>query len=438
LRSKPSEEDCLRQSTIGEMTISGHKLVEGVLVSNRRTFLKTGAAAGAATLLPATSMQVHANTEGVKSYHRLGRTDLEVSDISFGTTRLRSGTESLVDYAIDKGINYFDCAESYARGQAETVLGNALKGGKRENVYVVSKSMLRPDTSAAEMMRRLEESLGRLQTDYVDIYMSHAVNDVAVVANPEWVKFVDQAKAQGKIRFSGISGHGGYLIDCVDYALDNDMIDVMLTAYNFGQDPKFYEGLTRRFDWVATQEELPRVIKKAKSKDVGVVAMKTLMGARMNDMRPYEKNGSTFSQAAFKWVLANQDVDALIITMGEKQQIDEFLGASGAQEVAAHEVELLQRYAILNGGTHCRQACNACEGACPYEVPIADVMRTRMYATDYQDLEFAREEYAMLGSGASACLSCSGQPCQDACPNGLEIDKLCAPTHRMLTSERLA
>ena len=407
-------------------------------MSNRRTFLKTSAAAGAASLLPVTSSTVHANTEGVKSYHRLGRTGLEVSDISFGTTRLRPGTENLVHYAMDKGINYFDCAESYARGEAENVLGNALKGGKRQQVYVVSKAMLEPDTSATQMMQRLDDSLQRLQTDYVDIYMNHAVNDVAVVSNPEWVKFIDQAKAQGKIRFSGISGHGGYLIDCVDYALDNDLIDVMLTAYNFGQDPKFYEGLTRRFDWVATQDDLPRVIKKAKSKDVGVVAMKTLMGARMNDMRSYEKSGSTFAQAAFKWVLSNQDVDALIITMGEKEQIDEFLGASGAQEVAAHEVELLQRYALLNGGTHCRQACNECESSCPYGVPIADVMRTRMYATDYQDLEFAREEYALLGSAASACLNCSGQPCQNACPHDIEIDKLCAPTHRMLSSERIA
>lgn len=407
-------------------------------MSNRRKFLKTGAVASAASLLPATSAAAQANAQGVKSYHRLGRTGLEISDISFGTTRLRSGTEHLVHHAMDKGINYFDSAESYARGQSEVVLGNALKNGKRQQVYIVSKAMLAPDTSATEMMERLDASLRRLQSDYVDIYMSHAVNDVEVIANPEWVKFVDKAKELGKIRYTGISGHGGYLIDCVDYALDNDLIDVMLTAYNFGQDPKFYEGLTRQFDWVATQPELPRAIKKAKSKDVGVVAMKTLMGARMNDMRPYEKGGSTFAQAALKWVLSNQDVDALIITMGEQQQIDEFLGASGAQEVAAHEVELLQRYALLNGGTQCKFACNTCESSCPYGVPIADVMRTRMYATDYKDLEFAREEYALLAGSASACLDCSGQPCQNACPHGLEIDKLCAPTHRMLSTERLA
>ena len=79
--------------------------------------------------------------------------------------------------------------------------------------------------------------------------------------------------------------------------------------------------------------------------------------------------------------------------------------------------------------------------ACPHDVPIADVLRTRMYATDYQDVDFARHEYALLGDAASACISCSGQPCQNACPNGIEINKLCAPTHRMLktrSGEQLA
>ena len=56
--------------------------------------------------------------------------------------------------------------------------------------------------------------------------------------------------------------------------------------------------------------------------DVGVVAMKTLMGARLNDMRPYEKDGSTYAQAAFKLVLSNPEVDALVITMKSIEEIN--------------------------------------------------------------------------------------------------------------------
>ena len=166
--------------------------------------------------------------------------------------------------------------------------------------------------------------------------------------------------------------------------------------------------------------------------------MKTLMGARLNDMRPYENQGATFAQAAFSWVLSNSDVDALIITMRSEADIDEYLGASGSSDVSTAERELLDQYAHLNGANYCKHACNMCSDSCPYGVPISDVLRTRMYATDYQDVEFAQEEYALLDVNASACLSCSGEPCQDACPNGIKIDELCAPTHRMLSTERLA
>ncbi|MEM7078278.1 MAG: aldo/keto reductase [Pseudomonadota bacterium] len=402
---------------------------------DRRAFLKTGAVAGAGSLLASTAhgqgeLAFPQNHE-VRSYKRLGKTELEISDISFGTSRLRRGEEHLIEHALERGINYFDTAEGYTRGQSENVLGKALKG-KRDQAYLVSKCMTRSNTRAERIMENLEASLQRLQTDYVDVFMNHAVNDTAVVANPEWAKFVERAKAQGKIRFTGVSGHAGHLIDCLDYAIDEDLVDVILAAYNFGQDPKFYEGLTSGIDWIATQPDLPRIIDKARAKDIGFVAMKTLMGARLNDMRPYEQGGHTFAQAAFKWVLSNPGVDALIITMKSTADIDEYLGASGATAVSSDDRRLLDRYATLNGANYCKHACNLCEGSCPYGVPISDVLRTRMYATDYQDVAFAQDEYALLTTNAAACLSCSGEPCQDACPNGLAIDELCAPTHRML------
>ena len=410
-------------------------------MSDRREFLKTTALLGAAGMVTsnvtARELAQQKGADGVQSYRRLGRTELMISDISFGTSRLRTGQEHLIDHALDRGINYFDSAEGYTRGQSERVIGNALKG-KRDKAFIVSKTISRSSTSAKKFMEDLEGSLRRLQMDYVDIYMNHAVNDVGVVGNPEWLAFADKAREQGKIRFTGISGHAGNLIDCIDYAVHENMVDVVLAAYNFGQDPKFYEGLTSGIDWVATQPDLPRVIKAAKAKDIGVVAMKTLMGARLNDMRPYENQGATFAQAAFSWVLSNSDVDALIITMRSEADIDEYLGASGSSDVSSAERALLDQYAHLNGANYCKHACNMCSDSCPYGVPISDVLRTRMYATDYQDVEFAQEEYALLDVNASACLSCSGEPCQDACPNGIKIDELCAPTHRMLSTERLA
>ena len=57
-------------------------------------------------------------------------------------------------------------------------------------------------------------------------------------------------------------------------------------------------------DWVATQQDLPRLLAKGKAKGVGVTVMKTLRGARLNDMRPYEKDDATYAQAALRWVLS--------------------------------------------------------------------------------------------------------------------------------------
>ena len=86
----------------------------------RRSFIKTGALTVASALLPGTaaasSTPSSARPAEVKSYGRLGRTELQVSDISFGSSRLRSGEEHLVEHAMAAGINYIDTAESYTRG----------------------------------------------------------------------------------------------------------------------------------------------------------------------------------------------------------------------------------------------------------------------------------------------------------------------------------
>ena len=214
-----------------------------------------------------------------------------------------------------------------------------------------------------------------------------------------------------------MSGHAGHLIECLDWGIDSGRFDVILCAYNFGQDPRFYQHYLRlRFRRDPGRSAAGH--EEGQAKGVGVVVMKTLRGARLNDMRPYEKDGATFSQAAFRWVLSNPDVDALIVSMTSSEQIDEYLGASGARASAAADIPLLQRYEHLNAASQCRQGCGICESSCPVGVEIGEVLRTRMYAVDYGDLRFARDEYALLGKGAEACLSCSAKPCATACVYG--------------------
>ncbi len=401
----------------------------------RRQFLQTGALAGIglAALPIRASAQSAKPGPRVQRYVTLGRTGMRISDVSFGASQLGSGEEHVVRHALDRGINYFDSADSYRGGDSETTIGEALRG-KRDQVFLTSKTYTSATDRRDSMMQSLEQSLRRLRTDHVDVYFNHAVNEVERLKNPEWKEFTTRAKQQGKIRFVGMSGHAGRLIECLDYAIDTDSVDVILVAYNFGQDPAFYQKFTRTFDFVARQPELPRVLAKAKAKNVGVVVMKTLMGARLNDMRPYEKGGATFSQAALRWVLSGKNVDALIISMTSTQGVDEFLGASGWQSTASADLPLLRRYASMHGTSQCRHGCQECLGACPARVQIGEVLRTRMYAVDYGDPVLARSEYALLGGGAAACLSCAAKPCQSACPHGLPVDRLIGPVHRMMTA----
>jgi predicted aldo/keto reductase-like oxidoreductase len=400
----------------------------------RREFLKSGALAGLGVGLTAVAGAASASIQPlpqVRRYVPLGRTGMKISDISFGADRLSPGEEDLIRHAFDLGINYFDTAETYRGGDSEIALGNALHG-KRDRVFLTSKTLAWPDTRKDAMMRALEDSLRRLQTSHVDVYFNHAVNDIERLKNPEWYEFAETARKQGKIRFTGVSGHAGHLIRCLDYAIDSGKFDVILCAYNFGQDRHFYQRLLNDFDMVARQPDLPRVLEKAHQHGVGVVVMKTLMGARLNDMRSYERGGATFAQAAFRWVLSNRNVDGLIVSMTSGALIEEYLAASGAQAADESDLPLLQRYARLNGSSYCRHACNACDGACPVGVEIADVMRTRMYAVDYRDLRMAREEYGRIACNAAACLTCTAKPCAGACPHGLRIDELTAPAHRLL------
>lgn len=394
---------------------------------DRRKFLKAGSGAalglaGVSTALRESQSQTtekrSARVPRIRRYARLGRTGLQVSDISLGSSS--TSDPDVIAHAFDRGVNFFDSAESYRWGNAEEAIGKALKG-RRDKVILTSKTKAGTGDSRGEIMKSLEGSLRRLQTDHVDIYFNHSINDVDRLRNQEWLEFTELAKRQGKIRFRGVSGHGRNLAEAIDFAIDNDIADVILVAYNFSQDPDFYDRLRHTFHWSAIQPELPRFLKKAKQKDVGVLAMKTLMGAKLNDMRPYERAGGTYSQAAFRWVLSDPNVDALLVSMSDIGRIDEYVAASGSTGLSGYDRELLERYAILQAGRYCQPGCNSCANACPQNVEIAEVLRTRMYDVDYRDRELARTDYAALGEGAAACISCTTQACLGSCPIGVPI-----------------
>ena len=403
-------------------------------IIGRREFLKAGVLAGVGVSILPLARAANASLETAPQVRRYSRSAAPGSRFPTSRSARSRLSPARKTWSVTHSIAASTTStrpKRYTDGESETTIGNALKG-KRDKVYLTSKQMAQADDKRDAMMQTLEGSLRRLQTDHVDVYFNHAVNDPARLKNPEWHEFAAQARKQGKIRFVGMSGHAGNLAECLELRDRQRPGRRNPVRAQFRPGPALLSALhaglrfRRATARVAAHHGKSQTARRRRGGD------ENPDGRALERYAPYESGGATFSQAAFRWVLSNQNVDALIVTMTSRQMIDEYLGASGARTTAAADLPLLNRYARINGDSQCRPACNECANACPYGVPIADVMRTRMYARDYGDMRFARSEYAMLASNAAACLTCEAKPCAGACPHGIATDVLLAPTHRML------
>ena len=149
-------------------------------------------------------------------YRRLGRTGLKVSELSLGTwvTFGRQVDDSmaheLVHAAYDHGINYFDCADMYAAGEAERLLGNAVQGLPRTALLLSSKAFWpsMPGINGRGLSRKhltesLHASLKRLNTDYLDLYFCHRYDPDTPIE--EVVRTMETFIQQGKILYWGTS-----------------------------------------------------------------------------------------------------------------------------------------------------------------------------------------------------------------------------------------
>ena len=149
-------------------------------------------------------------------YRKLGSSDLEVSEISLGSWLTYSGgveldqTRACTDAAFEAGINFFDTANVYGRGAAETAWGDILSGRPRDSYVLATKvwGQMSDDPgdrglSAAHIAKEIDASLRRLQTDHVDLYQAHRFDpDVPI---EETIEALQQVVAAGKARYLGFS-----------------------------------------------------------------------------------------------------------------------------------------------------------------------------------------------------------------------------------------
>jgi aryl-alcohol dehydrogenase-like predicted oxidoreductase len=145
----------------------------------------------------------------------LGKTGTQVSIIGVGGHTLATAKDEatsirIVHEAMAAGVNFMDNAACYHDGRSEEVMGKALAGGRRDKVFLMTKMCTHGKTKEVGM-RSLEDSLRRLQTGHLDLWMIHELNTMAEVdaafAKGGSVEALDEARKQGKVRYVGFTGH---------------------------------------------------------------------------------------------------------------------------------------------------------------------------------------------------------------------------------------
>jgi len=392
---------------------------------NRRQLLRGSALlAGAAAVGAGIGSVACAAAAPSPMRHRpLGTTGLQVSEIGFGGYPVDE--PETVRYAFERGITYFDTAHCYRGGRSEEVIGEGLRG-IRDKVVLTTKwcphHVGKPATKAS-FLAILDGSLKRLKTDHVDVVLNHEVGKssdgqgVARLQNPEIYEAFEVAKKAGKARFLGFSGHDPDLMSVMDWGIASGHFQVMLGRYSFLD----YPDQTKR-------------IAEAHRRGMGVVAMKTLAGAKGADLDRFRDRYTNFKQAALKWVLSNPHVSNLIISINSKRQVDDYTAASG-QKLAEADLAILAEYEATFSTEVCRFS-GACLDACPTDVRIADILRFSMYYHEYKQENRAVESYANLVASerAAHCLHCAGY-CEAACNYDLPIKSLLLRAHGALSGE---
>ncbi len=285
-------------------------------------------------------------------YRKLGTSSLEVSEVSFGCMSLGSDEQEnrqLISDAIDGGINLFDTADIYDNGRNEQMLGAALKG-KRTSVLIASKvgNRLRADGSGwdwaptrAYIIASIEDTLRRLQTDYLDLYQLHG----GTIDDPidEIIEAFELLKQQGKIRYYGISSIRPNVIR--EYIKRSSIVSVMMQ----------YSLLDRR-----PEEICFPLLEDARIGILvrGSVARGLLAGKPVAEYLKYNKldvhkmamavasissEARNQMQTAVRYVLQHEPVTSAVVGIRTPEQLRSALSVADTQALTAHELEYLNQ-----------------------------------------------------------------------------------------------
>jgi predicted aldo/keto reductase-like oxidoreductase len=339
-----------------------------------------------------------------------------------------------VQLALASGIGYIDSSESYSGGKAETTLGTVIeRTGKRKDVYLVTKNSsfrkVQGPGAAKIFEERLNKSLERLRTDYVDAYYLHGLTGAQIpLLFDDGVKAAFEGlKKAGKIRFAGLSCHDARLIEVVEAAAKCGWLDQIMIQYNF-----------RTMD----ADDMKRVIDVASKANLGLVAMKSQGGAgefkaKGGDPAQFPKfaqgieKGFNPHQAAIKAVLTDERFQVVVSEMTNRTHLREN-SAAVREPMGQKEARLLEEHRARTARMYCHGCGHLCETSAN-GVPVATVLRYLRYYEVYGKRQEARALYQALPAEARDLASADLAAAEAACPHGLPVAQLVQIAHKSMS-----
>ncbi len=277
--------------------------------SSRRDLLRTAAGGALSAVVGSVARGQQSGSSGIPT-RRLGRTGEQVSILCLGGGHMASVASKdkpeavrIMHAAVDEGVTFFDTAWEYSGGLSEQVMGEALAGGRRDNVFLMTKNCER---DYAGSMKCLEDSLRRLRTDHLDLWQFHEIdydNDPDWVFEKGGIKAAMEAKKAGKVRYVGFTGH---------------------------KDPSIHLKMLRKpYDWDSSQMPINimdahyrsfqrQVVPVCLENDVGVIGMKSLGGG--NGIIPSKT--SLTPEECLRYALS-MDVSTLVVGFTSMGQLKE-------------------------------------------------------------------------------------------------------------------
>ncbi len=364
-------------------------------------------------------------------YRRFGKTNLHLSVFSVGTMRCLTNSENVqqtIEKALCLGINHLETARGY--GDSEAYLGKAIKAGlsvPRNQLYITTKI---PPTPDADTMRRyIDESLNRLNLDYLDCLGIHGLNTwqhlELVQAKNGCMQAVQEAINDGRVRHIGFSTHGS--LDVILAAINTDLFKFVNLHYYY-----FF------------QHNAP-AIQLAAKKDMGVFIIS-----------PADKGGKLYTPSqtlkelcypftplnlSYRFLLIDNRITTLSIGPAKPDELvisPELFDHQN--ELTKAEIDIFEKLEKQQNKVLLTDKCSQCYAClpCPENIHIPEVLRLRNLAVAYDMTNYGQYRYGMFenaghwfpGMKANRCTECGD--CLPKCPENLDIPNLLKDTHERL------